>query len=88
MNDLTLGFLAEQVEALASVIATRGSDQTREDWRKVLGMFRFGSARGASRRTCSIRGTKSECKYQHYFTQFRFWILPHLAVRARRFARG
>ena len=40
MNDLTLESLAKRVEALEKVIATKRSDQTRKDWRKVVGMFR------------------------------------------------
>jgi hypothetical protein len=40
MNDLTLESLAKRVEALEKVIATKGPDQPRKDWRKVVGMFR------------------------------------------------
>jgi hypothetical protein len=40
MNDLTLESLAKRVEALEQVIATKGRDQSRKDWRKVVGMFR------------------------------------------------
>ena len=40
MNDLTLESLAKRVEALEKVIATSGHHQSREDWRKVVGMFR------------------------------------------------
>jgi hypothetical protein len=40
MNDLTLESLAKQVEALEKLIATKGPDQSRKDWRKVVGMFR------------------------------------------------
>jgi hypothetical protein len=40
MNDLTLESLAKRVEALEKVIATKGADQSRKDWRKVVGMFR------------------------------------------------
>jgi hypothetical protein len=40
MNDLTLESLAKRVEALEKVIATKGPDQSRKDWRKVVGMFR------------------------------------------------
>jgi len=40
MNDLTLESLAKRVEALVKVIATKGPDQSRKDWRKVIGMFR------------------------------------------------
>jgi hypothetical protein len=39
MNDLTLESLAKRVEALEEVIATKGPDSTRKDWRKVVGMF-------------------------------------------------
>ena len=39
MNDLTLESLAKRVEALEKVIATKGPDDTRKDWRKVVGMF-------------------------------------------------
>ena len=39
MSDLTLESLAKRVEALEKVIATKGSDQSRKDWRKVVGMF-------------------------------------------------
>ena len=40
MNDLTLESLAKRVEALERVIATKRPDQSRKDWRKVVGMFR------------------------------------------------
>jgi hypothetical protein len=40
MNDLTLESLAKRVEALEQVIATKEPDQSRKDWRKVVGMFR------------------------------------------------
>ena len=40
MSDLTLESLAKRVEALEKVIATKGPDQPRKDWRKVVGMFR------------------------------------------------
>jgi len=40
MKDLTLKSLAKRVEALEKVIATRGPDHSRKDWRKVVGMFR------------------------------------------------
>ncbi|MGA2702844.1 MAG: hypothetical protein ABSH35_17340 [Isosphaeraceae bacterium] len=40
MNDLTLESLARRVEALEKVIATKGPDLSRKDWRKVVGMFR------------------------------------------------
>ena len=40
MNDLTLESLARRVEALEKVIATKGPNHARKDWRKVIGMFR------------------------------------------------
>jgi hypothetical protein len=40
MSDLTLESLAKRVEALEKVIATKEPDQSRKDWRKVVGMFR------------------------------------------------
>jgi hypothetical protein len=40
MNDVTLESLAKRVEALEKVIATKGPDRSRKDWRKVVGMFR------------------------------------------------
>ena len=40
MNDLTLESLAKRVEALEQIIATKEPDQSRKDWRKVVGMFR------------------------------------------------
>ena len=40
MSDLTLESLAKRVEALENVIATKERDQSRKDWRKVVGMFR------------------------------------------------
>ena len=40
MNDLTLESLAKRVEALEKVIAAKHPDQSRKDWRKVVGMFR------------------------------------------------
>ena len=39
-NGVVLESLAERVEALEKVIATKESDQSRKDWRKVVGMFR------------------------------------------------
>jgi hypothetical protein len=39
MNDLTLESLARRVEVLEKVIATKGPDRSRKDWRKVIGMF-------------------------------------------------
>ena len=39
MNDLTLESLARRVEALERVVTTKGLDNTRKDWRKVVGMF-------------------------------------------------
>ncbi len=40
MNDPTLESLAKRVEALEKVIATKGPERTRKDWREVVGMFR------------------------------------------------
>jgi predicted transposase YdaD len=40
VNHLTLESLAKRVEALEKVIATKGLEQSRKDWRKVVGMFR------------------------------------------------
>jgi hypothetical protein len=40
MNELTLESLAKRVEALEIAVATKGSGQTRKDWRKVIAMFR------------------------------------------------
>ena len=40
MSELTLESLAKRVEALEKVIAAREPDQSRKDWRKVVGMFR------------------------------------------------
>ena len=40
MSDLTLESLAKRVEALEKVVAAKESDQSRKDWRKVVGMFR------------------------------------------------
>jgi hypothetical protein len=40
MSDLTLESLAKRVEALEKVIATMEPNQSRKDWRKVVGMFR------------------------------------------------
>ena len=40
MKDLTLESLAKRVEALENAIAPKGSDPSRKDWRKVVGMFR------------------------------------------------
>jgi hypothetical protein len=40
MNDLTLESLANRVAALEKEIATKRPDQSRKDWRKVIGMFR------------------------------------------------
>ena len=39
MNELTLESLAKRVEALEIAVATKGLDQPRKDWRKVVGMF-------------------------------------------------
>ena len=39
MNDLTLESLAKRVEVLDNAIATKGSNHSRKDWRKVVGMF-------------------------------------------------
>jgi hypothetical protein len=39
MNDLTLESLARRVEVLEKIIATKGTDRSRKDWRKVVGMF-------------------------------------------------
>jgi hypothetical protein len=39
MNDLTLESLAKRVEALENAVATKGSNHSRKDWRKVVGMF-------------------------------------------------
>ncbi len=40
MNDLTLESLAKRVAALEKEMATKRPDQSRKDWRKVVGMFR------------------------------------------------
>ena len=40
MNDLTLESLAKRVEALEKVIATKGPERARKDWREVIGIFR------------------------------------------------
>ncbi len=40
MNDLTLESLAKRVAALEKEMATKRLDQSRKDWRKVVGMFR------------------------------------------------
>jgi hypothetical protein len=40
MNDLTLESLAKRVEALEQVIAMKELDQSRKDWRKVVGILR------------------------------------------------
>ena len=40
MSDLTLESLAKRVEALEKVIAAKEPDQSRKNWRKVVGMFR------------------------------------------------
>jgi hypothetical protein len=40
MNDLTLESLAKRVAALENEMATKPSDQSHKDWRKVVGMFR------------------------------------------------
>jgi hypothetical protein len=40
MNDLTLESLAKRVAALEKETATKRLDQSRKDWRKVVGMFR------------------------------------------------
>ena len=40
MNDLTLESLARRVEILEKVIATKGPEHRRKDWRAVVGMFR------------------------------------------------
>lgn len=39
MNDLTLESLAKRVEALEKVMTTKGPDNSRKDWRRVVGMF-------------------------------------------------
>jgi hypothetical protein len=39
MSELALESLARRVEALEKFIATKGPDQFRKDWRKVVGMF-------------------------------------------------
>ena len=57
MNDLTLESLAKRVEALEKVMATKGPDQSRKDWRKVVGMFRDSEfMRKSTRNACgSVR---------------------------------
>jgi hypothetical protein len=40
MNDLTWESLAKRAGASEEVIATKEPDQSRKDWRKVVGMFR------------------------------------------------
>jgi hypothetical protein len=40
MNELTLESLAKRVEALEKVVATKGAELSRKDWRGVVGMFR------------------------------------------------
>ncbi len=40
MSDLTLESLAKRVEALEKILATKEPDQSRTDWRKVVGIFR------------------------------------------------
>ncbi len=40
MSDLTLESLAKRVEALENVLAKNAHEQSRKDWRKVVGMFR------------------------------------------------
>ena len=40
MSDLALESLANQVEALEWVIATKELCQPRKDWRRVVGVFR------------------------------------------------
>jgi hypothetical protein len=40
MSDLTRESLAKRVEALEKAIAINGHDQSRKDWRQVVGMFR------------------------------------------------
>ena len=40
MSHSTLESLAQPVAALEKVIATKRPDQSRKDWRKVVGMFR------------------------------------------------
>lgn len=40
MNDMTLESLAKRVEALEKVLTTKGPDQPRKNWRRVVGMFR------------------------------------------------
>lgn len=39
MNDLTLESLAKRVAALEKELTTTQPDQSRKDWRKVVGMF-------------------------------------------------
>ena len=52
MNDLTLESLAKRVEALEKVIATKEPDQSRKDWRKVVGMFRDSEFMGKVDEEC------------------------------------
>jgi hypothetical protein len=40
MSDFTLESLAKRVEDLEKAIAIKDPDQSRKDWRKVVGMFR------------------------------------------------
>jgi hypothetical protein len=40
MNHVTLESLAKRVEALEKEMATKRPDQSRNDWRKVVSMFR------------------------------------------------
>jgi hypothetical protein len=42
MSELTLESLAERVAALEKEMATKRRNQSRKDWRKVVGMFRDG----------------------------------------------
>jgi len=44
MSDLSLESLAKRVEALEKVTATNGLDQSRKEFRKVVGMFRNTSS--------------------------------------------
>jgi hypothetical protein len=39
MSDLTLESLAKRVAALEKAVAAKYPDQSRKDWRKVVGMF-------------------------------------------------
>jgi hypothetical protein len=40
MNDLALESLAKRVAALEKEMATKRPDESRKDWRKLVGMFR------------------------------------------------